>query len=143
MEIWKCLTILSVTTLLILIGSKVIYKDDYAVITGTMNINQSSDSKTVLTGSASVNYPDGFNKDNCVVISLGVQQEQYRTASDKYYSFGTYKINEMSFPARRFDMGKSVIFDTNSILIDVYGVFNQNAGSDSYLARYKLVLMKI
>lgn len=108
-----------------------------------MNINQSLDSKTVLTGSASVNYPDGFNKDNCVVISLGVQQEQYRTASDKYYSFGTYKINEMSFPARRFDMGKSVTFDTNSILIDVYGVFNENAGADSYLARYKLVLMKI
>lgn len=108
-----------------------------------MNINQSSDSKTVLTGSACVNYPDGFNKDNCVVISLGVQQEQYRTSLDEYYSFGTYKINEMSFPARRFDMGKSVTFDTNSILIDVYGVFNENAGADSYLARYKLVLMKI
>lgn len=68
MEIWKCLTILSVTTLLILVGSKVIYKDDYAVITGTIVMPEAN--AEVLGGSTDINYPSGFNNSNCVIISL-------------------------------------------------------------------------
>ena len=40
-------------------------KGDFAVVTGTISMSNGS-------GSADINYPSGFNKDNSVVISIGL-----------------------------------------------------------------------
>lgn len=65
MEIWKLLINLSVIILLIIIGSSVIYKEELAVVSGTILAN---------TGTTSVNYPDGFNNENCVVIGYNMKR---------------------------------------------------------------------
>lgn len=66
--IWKLLIISNAIILLVLIGSKVIYDDKFAIVEGIIVTPAlgSEDTK----GSISLNYPTGFNKNNCMVISL-------------------------------------------------------------------------
>ena len=45
-----------------------VYNDRFVVITGTINMPEQNDSS--LTGSTDIAYPDGFNNENCVVVSL-------------------------------------------------------------------------
>lgn len=54
--------------LLIMLGSKVVYNDRFVTITGTINMPEQNDSS--LTGSTDIAYPNGFNSENCVVVSL-------------------------------------------------------------------------
>ena len=68
MEIWKYLIVLSVTILLIIVGSKVVYNDRFVTITGTIAMPEANDS--LLTGSIDITYPNGFNSENCIIISL-------------------------------------------------------------------------
>lgn len=59
------MVILLLIILLIVLGSKVIYKDNFAVITGTISLTNGS-------GIGYLNYPDGYNYNNCIVISAAV-----------------------------------------------------------------------
>lgn len=50
-----------------MLGSKVVYKDNFAVITGTLTVNAKSGANK------SINYPSGFNEENCVSIVCGIK----------------------------------------------------------------------
>ena len=60
---------------IIVIGSKVVFKDNFVVIEGTITLepnlaeNISMSPVKFKQTSFSINYPTGFNKGNCVVIS--------------------------------------------------------------------------
>lgn len=47
---------------------KIINSGDFAVLTGTITMPEAGSEN--ITGSSTVNYPSGFTKDNCVVVSI-------------------------------------------------------------------------
>lgn len=54
------------------LNKNVFIKDNYAVLEGTITLPEADESS--LTGSTNVNYPTGFNKDNCIIVSLMAQK---------------------------------------------------------------------
>lgn len=113
------MAILLLIILLIVVGSKVIYKDNFAVITGTISLSNGH-------GSTSVDYPDGFTRTNCIVISVGMDI----VGTDIFSYFGT-TISNSIYEAR---------LGPNNIIVGTTSV--DNLGS-SNIKQFKLVLMKI
>lgn len=139
MEIWKYLIILSATILLIVIGSKVIYSDNIAVISGQMileansqsNLNSNIEQQTILN----IDFPKGFNKDNCFCLTFGI-----KTNEDKNYSYGVGdSISNRSFTG---SLIRNVILgapdDNSKIALHVW-----QPSTSQKTAYYRLVLMKI
>ena len=71
------MAILLLTILVILIGAKAIYKDRFAVLTGTVVTKPSGTSSTEQLGTTDLDLPDGFTTDNCVVVSMGYNGDHY------------------------------------------------------------------
>lgn len=105
--------------LLIVVGSKVIYKDNFAVITGTISLTNGQ-------GNTSVNYPEGYTRTNCVAISIGLDI----VGTDIFSYFSTSISN--SIYEVRFGPDNIIV---NSKSIDGIGTTNTK--------QFKLVLMKI
>ena len=94
----------------------------------------------VSNGQAEINYPDGFNKDNCVVISIGA-----RNVSKDFWGYGS----ETEYPGS-YNSGlveKGVIFRNDDMLLnfrcdglDLGGTASEDR-EDTY--SYKIVLMKL
>lgn len=131
MEIWKLLISLSVIILLIIIGSSVVYKDNYALITGTISANN---------GSASVKYPSGFNNENCVIVSYMLNRYdngKYGTGS----CFDSVSYVSGAIPA-------AIILNESGITINIKNI-NIINGENPYVAvpssdfKFKIVLMKL
>ena len=74
-------------------GSNVIYHDEIAVVTG--KITTPAADSDVLTGDVDIDYPVGFTRDNCVIISLmgqnaaGTQWSTITKDSSSGYILGT------------------------------------------------------
>lgn len=123
-------------------GSAYVVKNNISVLEGNITINESADNKTVLTGSKVIDFPLGFSRNNCVVLSFGLLNDN-GNISNESYSFGTYKDTNMHYPCWSMNMGKSVTFtNDNRIRIEVQGIYDINGGPDSYNAKYKIVLMR-
>lgn len=104
--------------LLIVVGSKVIYKDNFAILTGNIPLTNGS-------GQVNVNYPDGFDSSNCVVVSLGID---------------IYASGKFSFVG---DAGSPLIYEAR--LADPYIVVKTNSVDNigtTNTKQYKIVLMK-
>lgn len=90
-----------------------------AVLTGNISLSNGS-------GQANVNYPNGFNSSNCVVIALGI--DIY--ANGKFSFYG--------------DAGNPVIYEArltgSNVLVKVKAL---DSIGTSNTKQYKLVLMKI
>lgn len=117
--------ILLLIILVIVIGSKVVYKDNYAVITGSMSISANGS----LT--KDINYPSGFNVDNCVPISCGL-----KVLENKGYNFIGDYLNSSSLLINAYDRSLNLI----STAIQLYVI---NPTDSSKTVTYKIVLMKI
>ena len=74
------MAILLLTILVILIGAKAIYKDRFAVLTGTVVTNPDINSSKQF-GTIDLALPDGFTTDNCVVVSMGYGGDHYSYGS--------------------------------------------------------------
>ena len=97
-----------------------ITNDKFKILTGNIKLTASG-------GSVNINYPSGFTKDNCVVVSCGVV---YNSAG--YRAFGTVQAS-VSTGAR---------LNSSSITVCCYPV-QDASGSPTGTFNYKLVLMKI
>ena len=78
-------------------GSKVIYRDDIAVVTGTISLTNGS-------GMVALNYPDGFSNNNCVPIATGVD-----LMASGYYSY--VSASEMIIETRLASNNIQVLVD--------------------------------
>lgn len=58
--------------LLIVVGSKVIYKDDSVIIEGQMTLQAGSPDNFVAT-TKQIDFPQGFDKTNCYLLSFGTK----------------------------------------------------------------------
>lgn len=112
--------------------------DKFAVLKGNMTLSANTDGtgatekQTVLK----INFPDGFNKDNCVCIAFGMKRDDV----SKYYSYGvagSSSIRHTTGSYNRFaQLGASD--DTTKIGLQVW-----NPSTSSVVVNYKLVLMRI
>lgn len=129
MEIWKLLVLLLVI-LLVMLGnanklggkdaSQYVTNDRFAVITGTITINNGN-------GIVSVDYPTGFSQQNCVPISYGFNYVTDGTWLGFGVISGTFSTGVRLAPTK-------VTFMVNKLI---------DGGATSFTTEYKLVLMKI
>lgn len=98
-----------------------------AILTGNFSLNSS-------TGyTADINYPDGYNKNNCVVIAFGIVLRD--DSNGKGYNFlGNYTD---SGDALNNALNRSVNLRNSNIHITV----NETGATGNYT--YKIVLIKI
>lgn len=94
----------------------------------------------VSEGQTIINYPEGFNKDNCVVISIGA-----RNVSKDFWGYGSETECPGSYNSGLVEKG--VIFRNSDMLLnfrcdglDLGGTASENR-EDTYC--YKIVLMKL
>lgn len=118
-----------------------VYKDDYAVINGlvTVNVTDSGES-TKLDSVHSIQYPTGFNKDNCVVLSIGIKD----TSSSKAIGLGygttcTNMNNPSAVVAGTF--GKGVLLRDDDLQLRLFFEYGASTSGDRTY-QYKIVLMK-
>lgn len=127
------------TILLIVIGSKVLYSDNIAVISGQMVLKANSQSnfendveqQTILN----IDFPQGFNKDNCVCLAFGM-----KTFAEKNYSYGVTfsSANRVSTGSFIRNAILGAVDDNNKIALHVWQMSNVEK-----TVYYRLVLMKI
>lgn len=128
------------TILLILIGSKVVYKDDYAVITGSMTLNAVETAGAYKSTSKNIDFPDGFNKDNCILISAG---QNKLGLEDMGYGYGITDLNYNKSLGTLIGAEPFCVLlgsNTDTTKIKIYG-FNSYNGERTL--NYRIVLMKI
>lgn len=112
---------------------KIINSGDFAVLTGT--ITTPAKNAESLTGSVEVNYPIGFTRDNCVVISLMLhnQKKNYKD----YWSISSLANDSMIM---LYGNNGSATLKPNKIRVYTNKL---SSALESETFNYKLVLMKI
>lgn len=101
-------------------------KDNYAVITGNVSMTDGE-------GTTNVNYPSGFNKDNCIILSMNIGMS---TNTEINYSYGI--IPSLSGTATGATSHRASLGNSNIGI----AVKNYTDGGN-YTFRFKIVLMKI
>lgn len=93
--------------------------DRFIKLTGEITLTSSGGSATLL-------YPNGYNKDNCVVIACGITYN-----SQNWRAFGTVQAS-VSTGAR---------LNTSNITVNCYPLQNNMSPSGTF--DYRLVLMRL
>lgn len=126
------MAMLLVTTLKTPTGSKVIYHDDIAVVTGTKSIDGNTGSSDYTQTNWHIDYPTGYNRNNCIVISFFV------TISNSTNS-GAY--GQSPYASSNYVLGtvpRGVSFKDDDM-----NVFCCNPNPNAQSISYKIVLLKI
>lgn len=129
------MAILLLIILLIVIGAKVVYKDNFVVLEGGL-IHDGESADTV------INYPQGLNQNNCVVISAqcitsGSNISYGHTFDSASYARGGVALN-ISLLKNNITIRTKNIFITQ----DTEGLSGINKPINSS-KNYRIVLMKI
>lgn len=125
------MAILLLTILVIIIGAKVVYKDNYVVLTGTIDLTVNTG---YTSGTKNIEYPEGFNKNNCVAIAVGIAGS---TVSNTEYSYGFSGDHSGSYVTG--GIAKNIRLREEYMQLDVY--IEMEASKNT--RNYKIVLMKI
>lgn len=136
MEIWRYLVLLSVIILLIIVGSKVIYRNDYVVIEGNVKLEAGTDGRVKQTV-WNLSFPEGFNSNNCVCIAFGTRLYSETVAG---YSYGTGFNDAIGLYLG--DIPKTIELGSVNDLSKIY-CQAQNIDSKERTLYYKIILMKI
>lgn len=107
------------------VGYKTIHKNDYAIITGTITINGTS------SGNEEIDYPEGFNGNNCVPVSLGIKLIE----KNGFNYYGNY-VNSSSSNMNAYTRYVNLLTDKIRL-----NVTNPNDTAKTFT--YKIVLMKV
>lgn len=127
------MAILLLIILLIVIGSKVVYKDNFAILTGIIKLNGSSNPGTSYNQTIwNINYPEGFNKDNCIVITFGGK------FAGEGFSYGYVENASASVAAVGGSVSRAVALNSTAIRAQAWNI----SGTEKEFS-YKIVLMKI
>ena len=119
----------------IVIGSKPMPEDNVAVIYGKVNTSAVTGESTVFT-TVKIDFPEGFNKDNCVVVSTGIK----RTSENNGYSFEHTSLTDPRTWLRG-GIGRIVTFNYHNDGKITFSI--ETPFTEAYEFEYKIVLMKI
>ena len=104
-----------------------------AVLTGTIKLKPSSDAGTTYAQTVwNINYPSGFNKDNCIVLSYGGK------FAGEGFTYGYVENASSSVAAVGGSVSRTVTLNSSNIQAQAWNI--------SHLEKefsYKIVLMKI
>lgn len=105
-------------------------------VTLTANTSENvADNKWQLTTFA-LNYPTGFNRDNCIVIGFGVCNPSALTPRNSY---GDISGSNNQTTANLYDLSpKGVVLDADTIKVNMY-----NYNTSAKQVRYQITLLKI
>lgn len=106
-------------------------KDDFATIYGSITTPEAG--SDVINAHIDLNYPEGFNKDNCVIISLMADPQSLANRSWKTTG-ATGKSAEIGYYGLRASMNK------DNISVYLYKV---DVAENSRKSNIRLVLMKL
>lgn len=121
----------------IVIGSKVVYKDDFAIIDGTITLVPNG---TESRGQTYINYPTGYNKDNCIIDSIMTRKTD--SVESVGFSYGTLAYGNNVVAMSSASMGRAAILRENDITI----ILSYDWGTvptHNYDYEYKIILRKI
>lgn len=112
-------------------------KEDIVVLRGSVTTAAKSEEETIHYNTYTLDFPDGFNKDNCVCLAFGIS-----TAIDTVQGF-SYEILDPSESRSwlRSSLYRNIILGENHNL----GKISMTIGtpySEEFTVRYKIVLMK-
>lgn len=111
-----------------------IHGDNFYVITGVQTLTASPNTSYDTATAWQLDYPTGFNMNNCVVVSFGLSD-----ASKTTVSWGEYGYNFFVSTALLFSMiPRAIAFRENKIYVYAWW-----PGSSDTDFNYKIVLMKI
>lgn len=110
--------------LLILIGVNVVYKDRFVVLEGTLNVQANG------ANSIKLNYPGGFTRENCVLISNGI-----KVIDNKGYNYEGLFVDSSDTLNNCYRRRVNL---SNTVDLIVY-----NPNENTINVSYKLILMKI
>ena len=122
-------------------SSEFILKDNITILRGKISATGSQGSTSVL-GQATINFPEGFNTDNCVVISTSL-----KLSNNENFAAGFETISSYKYPAALLNggLGKNILFrkQTNDMLFTIMFEWDSNLDEDKvYDYDYEIVLMK-
>lgn len=106
--------------------------NDFAVITGTIQMPEANAQTT--TGSINVNYPTGFTKDNCIVISI--MGNRVNNTSSGWAT--PQSSSSLSYVLGNCDLAADMQSSTIRVLAN-----KPNVAAARYDIDFKLVLMRI
>lgn len=118
-------------------GSAFMSRSNFAVITGSMTLSATTEALTYRQTIKDINFPSGFNKDNCVLISAGRQYSGNYGYGYGICDFINAKSTGMLTGTAPFAVWLGANSGTN---IRIYGY---NEATSQKTLNYKLVLMKI
>lgn len=122
-------------------GSAFVFKNQVAVVTGEIeleaNIAEHVGNNEYKYTVKSVDYPTGFNKNNCVVISVGLIDNLYLSADNRGFSYGTRENNALDNMLVS-SAPRNVMLRTDDMRLSVG---NYNTSVHTYT--YKITLLKV
>lgn len=115
-------------------------QSNIAVLTGRLNIVMEQGQKQISDGQVEINFPTGFNKDNTIIISIGV-----KNINNNFWGYGSITEYAGSYNASLIEKG--VTFRANDMLLHLQ-CDGLNLGGNATATRtdtyeYKIVLMKV
>ena len=110
-------------------------KQDFAIVTGEMTTPAAG--STSISASVIMGYPTGFNKNNCVIVSL--MSKNNTISSEDKRQWSTIGLNTSS-AVLRANSGLTASLRESDIVVNITKV---DAMEDSKKIGVKLVLMKI
>ena len=119
-------------------GSAFVNKGDIAVLTGNMVLNPNTQENIALSPikplftTKNINYPSGFNEDNCIILS-----KMFKYTQDRGYAEG-WNNYAGSLDMLNGTLQNYIILHSNNIILGI-----GNLATDEKTYYYKIVLMKI
>ena len=109
-------------------------KNDFALLTGQITLAAAETVEKSKLTYLEIPYPDGFTKDNCIVISCGLSH----VGDTAFYSFGYNDKSYFNILVLSGAIPRNVILNDNEIMLQCFNSATQEAPYT-----YKIVLMKI
>ena len=120
-------------------GSAYVLKNNIAILTGSMPIEGKSEGIEFVTTNTHIDFPEGFNRDNCVVLAFGTKGN-----INLGYTYGHLNSADSMSLAMFYGSGPKAVtlggINTSENKIIVHG---SNFSSDAITFYYKIVLLKI
>ena len=127
------MAILLLIILLIVVGANVAYADDFAVIRSSVTLNGSSNPGNSYAQTIwNIDYPEGFNKDNCVVLAFGGKFE------GEGFTYGYVENASASVAAVGGSISRTLTLNSDNIQAQAWNI----SGTEKVF-RYRIVLMKV
>lgn len=121
-------------------GSAYVLNNNIVTIYGKLIVQPEEDGSTdYFRGYADIEYPDGFNKNNTSIISIGIGNDNF---TQYKYSFETLSSIQTPLSIIRTAFGRNITLKDENMQLAVYYNYTASAQPVSYTLPYKITLIR-